>query len=102
MSSRFAPVASSPQGFRLYFATASDDFCLPPALPKYVGAHEGKRRESDGDGEEDAARPEAEIEGEDIGERNLPEPEYEEIDDRSSCEPPEVPHYNEPTLLLAG
>src|SRR5262249_54939576 len=74
--------ASSPQGFRIYFATTSDDFCLPTTLPKYVGADEGKRRESDGDGEEDAARPEAEFEGEHIGERNLPEPEYEEIDDR--------------------
>src|SRR5262249_4789291 len=64
------------------FATASDGFCLPTPLPKYVGADEGKRREGDGDGEEDAARPEAEFEGEDIGKRNLPEPEYEEIDDR--------------------
>src|SRR6516162_10012521 len=72
--------ASSPQGSRIYFA--SDDFCLPTPLPKYVGADEGKRRKSDGDGEEDAARPKAECEGEDVGERNLPEPEYEEIDDR--------------------
>src|SRR5262249_23950611 len=64
------------------FAAASDDFCLPTPLPKYVGADEGERREGDGDGEKNAARPEAEWESEDIGKRNLPEPEYEEIDDR--------------------
>src|SRR5436189_3112857 len=79
---RTGDLRAATQGRPYDACTGSDFFLFPAAAAEDEDAHDGERREGDGNRSEDASRPESDNARQNIGERDLPEPETKQVDDR--------------------